>query len=185
VETGVYRCNGPNNNNIRFFVSSFIVLLLNVFSINVQALEQARHNLLVHVIGGCFLVVVGFYMVFFLKEKQVSIKNLFLYTFLEPFLFPTTIATFMWISPDILTAPISTKGYFFLGIIGSTLIWYFATVKLFEFITRKGFKKIEMVNIFFGSIFIVIGFIIIILTNYEVISTFGDYFLFDLEPKIG
>lgn len=155
------------------FISSIIVLLLHVFGVNVENVKELRHNLTIHVIGGFFLIGIGLYLICFLKERQFTRNKLFIYTFFEPLLFPATVVTFGLVSEDILTETIPIKILFFIGIVVGTLMWYFATCKFCEWLANKGLKKIvRSMIIFFGTIFILVGYITILITNYETIFMF-------------
>lgn len=169
------------------FISSIIILMLHTVGVNLEFVKQIRYDPIAHVIAGFFLVGVGFYVLFFLEEKPTTSKKLFLYTFFEPMLLPATIATFSWVSSNILTEEIPHKSLFFLGIIVGTLLWYILWCKFLEYLSKKGFKKIIItINIFFGIVFILLGMITILITNYKAILLFsGIAFLFDFTFKIG
>jgi arginine exporter protein ArgO len=170
LQKGLNTAKGPM---ITTFISSVIVLLMHTVGIRLDVLQQIRYNLTVHVIGGLFLIGIGLYIIFFLKEKQLTTRTLFLYTFFEPFLFPATIGTFLWICPTIFTETIPMRSIFFFGIILGTVIWYNLSCKGFDWLSKKGFIKIiGLINVILGIIFVLLGMITVLIANYKAILMF-------------
>ncbi len=108
------------------FISSIIILVFSTLGFDLMWVVDLRNNNGIHIIGGLILIGVG---VYFLKSKQqeVKAKTLFWFTFLEPLLFPGTIAIFIAISPNSITGSIFVKVLFFLGIIIGTFLWYYVS----------------------------------------------------------
>ena len=144
------------------FISSIIILVFSTLGFDLMWVVDLRNNNGIHIIGGLILIGVG---VYFLKSKQqeVKAKTLFWFTFLEPLLFPGTIAIFIAISPNSITGSIFVKVLFFLGIIIGTFLWYYVSCKFFAFFSKGNCERIiKKFNIFFGWVFIICGIIIII-----------------------
>jgi threonine/homoserine/homoserine lactone efflux protein len=101
------------------FISSIIILVFSSLEFDLICIMNLRNNSWVHIIGGIILIIVGIY---FLKAKEQKIKatTLFWFTFLEPLLFPATIATFVIVSPKTITGSVGIKVLFFIGIIIGT-----------------------------------------------------------------
>jgi arginine exporter protein ArgO len=155
------------------FISSIIVLIFSSIGFDVIWIMDCRNDDSVHIIGGLILIGVG---VYFLKSKQqeVKAKTLFWFTFLEPLLFPGTIATFIAISPNSITGSISVKALFFLGIVIGTFLWYYLSCKFFALFSNGNCESIiKKFNNFFGWIFIISGSIVII---YRIISILERFF---------
>ncbi len=169
------------------FISSIIVLLLHVCGVNLENIKELRHDLNVHVVVGFFLIGIGLYLIFFLEEKPFTRKKLLIYTFFEPLLFPATIVTFGIVSKNILTETIPIKIMFFLGIIVGTIFFYICACRFYEWLAKKGLKKIiRFIIVFFGIIFILAGFLMVLIAVHEAILIFwGLFFLFDFVCKIG
>lgn len=152
------------------FISSIIILVFSSLGFDLMWIMDLQNNDGIHIIGGIILIGVGIY---FLKGKkqEVKTKTLFWFTFLEPLLFPATIATFITISPATITGPVSTKVLFFIGIVIGTFFYYYTSCKFFARFTQKNCVRIiTTLNNLFGWVFIFCG-IIIILHSYQVFRT--------------
>ncbi len=153
------------------FISCGILIILSEWiAITGDQIHQIRDNFLIHIIAGFFLLAVGLYIMFFLEEKPTTAQKLFLYTLLEPMLFPGTIATFIWIYPNIFQESFSMKLCFFLGIVISTFLYYGISVVCFSrYFQKTNSEKIRKIQIFFGGIFVLFGFFTILLANYKTV----------------
>lgn len=145
------------------FISSIIILTFSSLGFDLIGVVNLRNSDGVHIIGGIILIGVGIY---FLKTKkqEVKAKTLFWYTFLEPLLFPATIATFIAISPETIIGSVSVKILFFIGIVIGTLFWYYVSCKFFALFSKKNCAKvINIFNTIFGWVFIISGAAIVLL----------------------
>jgi threonine/homoserine/homoserine lactone efflux protein len=167
--SGIHVARGPIATT---FISSIIILIFSSLDFDLVWIMDLRNNNVIHIIGGIILIGVGFY---FLKGKkqEVKAKTLFWYTFLEPFLFPATIAIFIIISPETITGPVVMKTLFFIGIIIGTLSWYYISCKFFARFSQKNCTKIiTILNNFFGWVFIIFGVVIILHLIPDIIERF-------------
>lgn len=165
---GIQLAKGPV---ITTFISCGILIILSEqITITGDQIHQIRDNFLIHIIAGFFLLVIGLYIMFFLEEKPATAQKLFLYTLFEPMLFPGTIATFIWIYPNIFQESFLLKLYFFLGIVVSTFLYYGISVLFFSrYFQKTNSEKIRKIQVFFGGIFVLFGFFTILLANYKAV----------------
>lgn len=165
---GIQLAKGPV---ITTFISCGILVILSEWiAITGDQIHQVRNSSIVHIIAGFFLLVIGLYIMFFLEEKPATAQKLFLYTLFEPMLFPGTIATFIWIYPNIFQESFLLKLYFFLGIVVSTFLYYGISVLFFSrYFQKTNSEKIRKIQVFFGGIFVLFGFFTILLANYKAV----------------
>jgi uncharacterized membrane protein len=165
---GIRLAKGPI---ITTFISCLILIIISQWIIiTSDQVQQIRGNHIMHTIAGFFLFAVGVYIIFFLEEKPATTQKLFIYTLFEPMLFPGTIATFMWIYPNIFQQSFVLKLYFFLGIIIGTFLYYGISVLFFSrYFQKINSEKIRKIHVFFGSVFVLFGFLTIIYANYKAV----------------
>jgi hypothetical protein len=155
------------------FVSCGIVFLLQLVGVDLDSVQQIKYNLVAHSIGGFFLIGVGLYIIFFLEEQRVTSRKLFIYTFLEPLLFPTTIGIFFLTSPGIFTKTIPVKILFYFGIVTGTFFWYYYSCKGYNWLSKKGLGKIiGIITIFLGGVCIIVGMCAVLIANHAAIFIF-------------
>lgn len=167
-KSGIQLAKGPI---ITTFISCGVLIILSEWiTITGNQVHQIRNSFLVHIIAGFFLLAVGLYIIFLMEEKPATAKKLFLFTFLEPMLFPGTIATFIWIFPSVFSESFRVKTCFLFGIFISTILYYGISVLFFDrFFQKTNPQKIRKVQVFFGAVFVLFGFSIILFTNYKAV----------------
>lgn len=167
-KSGIQLAKGPI---VTTFISCGVLIILSEWiTITGNQVHQIRNSFLVHIIAGFFLLAVGLYIIFLMEEKPATAKKLFFFTFLEPMLFPGTIATFIWICPNIFQESFLLKLYFFLGIVVSTFLYYGISVLFFSrYFQKTNSEKIRKIQVFFGGIFVLFGFFTILFANYKAV----------------